>query len=154
MRFQENVSNLCKNISRKFPLIYNIRKVLPDKIKRTVYYSLIYPLILYNTPFVVCNKSYIRNLEKKHKKIIKILFNKNRRTPIEDLYKYTNLKPIEEIIKYSLDKIATKIKNKKVSNKILSNFNSSSIRERRFKLSYTSIKYSYTNELVKLMNNC
>ena len=98
------------------------------------------------------NKNELNKLEKYHKKLIKILFNFNKLTPTTEIYKITKLKPVNEIIQDNLKKMSYKIKNKDTSNKININFNKSKVREGRFQLCQTSIKFSYINEMTKIMN--
>ena len=153
MLYQENIISLNKKITKSLPLIYNIRNILPNHIKRILYYNIIYSRIQYYAPFLQWNKNELDKLEKNHKKLIKILFNFKKRTPTEEFYKTTKLKPIESTIEHNIYRLAYKIKTNGISNKINMNFNKSKLREGRFQLCQTTIKFSYINEVTKLMNN-
>ena len=153
MYFRENINTLKKKITNKLPLVYSIRHILPENIKRIIYFSMIYSNIQYFAPFLLGNKEELKNLEKNHKKLIKILFNFKKLTPTDEVYKSTKLKPLENIIQDNLYNFAEKIKNNNTSRKIISNFNCSNIRKGRYTLLQSSLKFSYYNEVTKLMNN-
>jgi len=153
MTFKENTIKLINKISRVTRLFYSIKNSLPKNIKKIIYYNAIYSRLIYNSPFLFSDKQHEDKLEKMHKKLIKILFNYNKKESTKRIYENTNLKSTYEINSRELIRIAEKIKTKNIGIKILHHFRESKLKSERYILTSTNHKYSLINELVKTLNN-
>lgn len=154
MKFSINTTELTKKLKITLPTIYHIRNILPENIKKIIYYSMIHSQIIYNSTFLRCNSQNFQQLDKTHKKIIKVLFKYDIRTPTSKLYDNTKIKSLEQIIDNSFQQIINRIRDKKISLNICSFFKKSSINHNRYVLIYNNLHFNYTNELMKMLNNC
>jgi len=154
LRFDSHISFLIKRLNSMLPLIYNIRNNLPKHILKSFYYSFIYSLILYSTPFIISSsETKLKDLELVHKKVIKILFKFNKRFNTSDLYIKTDLLPIHKILYFQMYIIAHKIHYNTAPEEIIKHFKWSSISNNRLVFSYTYSTFSFNNYISKLWNS-
>jgi len=154
LSFDTQINNISKKISSFLPIIYNIRKFLPYNTLKSFYYGFIFSSIYYSCPFILSSsKTSIQKLEIQHKKIIKILFNHNKRDNTEYVYKNTNLISIDKIATLQLQLWSYKIFYELAPQELLNYFKKSTICDHRFTLQHNNQKFSFNNTISKCWNN-
>ena len=101
MKFNAHIDHICNKVSKNIKVIYQLAPLLPMNRLVTLYYSLIYPYMIYCN--LVWGKAYSTHLDslfKLQKKIIRIinkkpflyhtneLFFKNKILKLHDIYLY------------------------------------------------------------------
>ena len=100
LKFHKHIDYVCSKVSRSIGIFYRIRDFVPNKVLSTLYYSLIYPFLIYcvliwgNTNVTHLNKLVV--LQKKVIRIItnstylahtSVLFNQMKILRFNDIYK-------------------------------------------------------------------
>ena len=80
--------------------MFRIRKCLPDKIKKIMYYAFVHThLTFLSNIWGHCTQSNMDRLRVTQKRCLKILFNFHPLTPSVDLYKHLEITPIDKLVK-------------------------------------------------------
>ena len=79
LTFTHHVNSVSKKMSRMVGLMYRIRKCVNNKTMFLIYYSLIYPHLLYGVPiWGNANDTHLAPLKRLQKKAIRLILNKER----------------------------------------------------------------------------
>lgn len=98
MKMNSMVSATIKKLCSLFPLVYNLRMLLPDNAKRLLFFAYIYSHISYIATFLpLCSQALINKLNSYYKKLTKCLFIASRRdswTTLRQLHCIPNVSDI------------------------------------------------------------
>ena len=90
LKFNQNVTNTIKKLQPHIHTFGHINKIVPTYTMKQLYYSFIYPHLIYTLPIWgthISNKIYIQPLHRTHKKIIRLICNKPPQTHTKPLMK-------------------------------------------------------------------
>ena len=74
LTFQQHISSIKKKVSRTISIMYKLRHFVNKKVLFSIYYSLIYPFLIYAIPvWGVANDSHINPIEVLQKKIVRMI---------------------------------------------------------------------------------
>ena len=106
MNWNEHIKSLIPRVSSLIGIVYRKRYLLPDRCKKSLYMSLVYPILLYGIE-IYANVPYstLKPLIVKCNSLLRILQHKPRRFNTIDLYKNYNTLPIDLLYKLSILKL-------------------------------------------------
>ena len=105
LKWDKHVMNICSKLTRNFHLFYNLRNLLPNHLKRQLYYSLVHSRIQYGIEvYGNCAKIMITRIQTMQNKLLKVLFKRPFRTPTIDLHNEYKLLKVEDIYRLNLMK--------------------------------------------------
>ena len=113
LNFHSHISQLCKNISRKLGFLSHTKFLLPLKIRKLIYSSLILP----NITYCINGWSHTNVTSLNHLKVIynricrSVLLTKRRDMSTQQLYQELNWLNLEQYIKFHLAVLAYKFVN-------------------------------------------
>ena len=90
LKFHQNATNTIKKLQPHIHTFRYINKILPTYTMKQLYYSYIYPHLIYTLPIwgsAQSNKTYMQPLHRTHKKIIRLICNKPPQTHVKPLMK-------------------------------------------------------------------
>ena len=97
-----HITQLCNSLARYFSIFYNIRNMVPVKLKKQLYYSFVYSRIAYGIEvYGSCNSTLLTKIQVMQNKLLKILYNRERRYPTNILHhevKVLLVKDIHEVL--------------------------------------------------------
>ena len=100
LKWENQIQSIIKKINSKIPLFYQLRNLIPNEKKILIFYSLILPNIIYGIEIYAKNKCvWINTLQKAQNRLLKILFNLNKRTNTGELHKNNNVLKLSELCK-------------------------------------------------------
>ena len=74
LTFQQHISSITKKVSRTISIMYKLRHFVNKKVLISIYYSLIYPFLIYAIPvWGVSNDSHINPIKVLQKKIVRMI---------------------------------------------------------------------------------
>ena len=93
-----HVDKLMKSLTRYFSLFYKLRDLIPDKIKRQVYFAYIYSRISYGIQMYGCAADRVINkLQTISNKLLKVFLKRDRMYSTSQLHKKLNILKIKDI---------------------------------------------------------
>jgi hypothetical protein len=106
LTWREHIENVKKKILRFSGIFHKLKQIIPLQCLKTVYYSMIYPHILYGVElYANTNKCNINALCVANNRIMRILLKANLYTPINELYAQFNTLTIPVLFKYQILKL-------------------------------------------------
>ena len=121
LSWNEHVTNLCNTLSRNFNLFYNIRNIIPDQLKKNLYYSLVYSHIQYGIElYGACKKQLSNKIQILQNKLLKVLFNLPYREDTNKLHYTLKVLKVDDIRKANILKFVYEAINK-ISIKVFHN---------------------------------
>ena len=110
LTWKKHIEFMCTKIKKFCGIFYKIRFKIPQKCLKTLYYSLIYPTILYGIEIYANTKiTYLDELIKLNNKILRILQFKDKNTTVQFIYIFSTLM-IPELHSFQLLLFAHKFK--------------------------------------------
>jgi len=153
LNFEKNTDHLIAKLSSYLPIIYNIKNFLPYEALKSFYYSFVYSVIIYSSPFIMANSmKHAYSLEIMHKKIIKTLFNYKKRHNTNDLYSKLKLMAVRKIEEIQICIYGFKIQNNLAPTEIRNQFKRSQTTVNRFILKQSKDNFSFSNNIAKNWN--
>jgi len=109
LTWSDHTQFVKKKIARFAGIFYKIRNSVPKHILRTLYFSMIYPHILYGIElFANTFSKYLDPIIKMNNKLLRILQNQNFRSSVNDLYTRFNTLPLPLLFKFQILQIMHK----------------------------------------------
>ena len=94
----EHIDNVYNKILKFTSIFYKIRHILPYKVLVTIYYAFVHSHLLYGIEiYGNTHRSYLNKLMVLNNKLLRILQNAPRNTPVVDLYKNFNTLTIPDL---------------------------------------------------------
>ena len=149
LSFKNHINSLISKLAYATYAFLKIRNYIPKYILKNLYYSLVYPHLLYNLPVWGCASEYLlQPLIKLHKKIIRIISgSRNYYEHTSPLFKQLSILKLHDMLTLTMTTQIFKIING-LSNKLLSNLIMNNQNVRRLNLrsthSHTLSKSKYT----------
>ena len=149
LSFKNHINSIISKLSYATYAFLKIRNIIPKYVLKNLYYSLVYPHLLYNLPVWGCASIYLlQPLIKLHKKIIRIISgSRNYYEHTSPLFKQLSVLKLQDMLTLTMTIQIFKIING-MSNKLLSNFIMHNQNVRRLNLrstrSHTLNKTKYT----------
>ena len=113
LSWSSHVKSLCNILSRNFNLFYNIRNIIPDHLKRQIYYSLVYSQIQYGIElYGACSKQLLNKIQTLQNKLLKVLYNLPYRTDTNVIHSSLNILKIDDIRKLNILKFVYEAVNR------------------------------------------
>ena len=110
LKFNEHISNICNKVSKSVGIMYKIRSCVPDHVLLNLYYSLVYPYLIYcNVVWGATYKSHLEHLSMLQKKIIRVITGQNYLAHTDPLFHETAVLKLSDIHTYLLALHAFKI---------------------------------------------
>ena len=95
---ENQIDKVKKKLLRFVGIFYKMTEILPYNIRKQLYFTLIYPHIIYGIEiYANTYLSYLEPLIILNNKILRILQNKKMKTPVKDLYKTYNTLHIPDL---------------------------------------------------------
>ena len=103
LSWNNHVTHICNLLSRNFHLFYNIRNILPNHLKKTLYYSLVYSHVQYGIElYGACRKNLLNKPQTLQNKLLKVLYNLPFRTDTNYLHSSLNILKVKDIYKMNI----------------------------------------------------
>ena len=103
LTWKEHINFLYSKLVKFTAIFYKIRDILPAKCLRQLYFSFVYPHLLFGVEiYANCANSTINCLNVLNNKIIRILLSVNRLTHVPILYKRLNVLPIAQLHHFNI----------------------------------------------------
>ena len=116
LTFEQHITNISNKISKSIGIMYKIKNQVPKSVLITIYYSFIYPYLIYgNEIWGGTNDCYIKPLILLQKKIVRIITGSDYLAHTNPLFNKTNILKLTDIHKHM---IATRIYKMKGSNAV------------------------------------
>ena len=119
LSWQTHIDKISKKMSRAIGLLYKIRPFINIKIMKTLYYSLVYPHLLYaNEVWGSADIIHLNSLIILQKRVIRLISNTDRRLedfsfpPSDPLFSKMEIIKIQDIFKINVSKFIFKCLNK------------------------------------------
>ena len=106
LSFKEHINLLCEKINKYIGVFYHIRHQLPEKCRRTLYFSFVFSYIYYcaeiygNVPL-----SSLKPLQLIQNRVLRALQYKNKYFPINEMHRDYEILKIQDIVEYKQNKI-------------------------------------------------
>lgn len=98
LSWDKHVNKLCTNLARNFQMFYNIRSILPNYLKRQLYFSLVYSRVQYGIElYGACSNRLLKKIQTMQNKLLKVLYNLPYRTATNDLHLELDLLNVKDI---------------------------------------------------------
>ena len=95
LKWDDHIDYLYKKLIKFTSIFYKMRDILPRACLYKLYYSFVHPHLLYGIEvYANASKSSLDRLLTLNNKLLRILFNKDFSTPINELYVSLNILPI------------------------------------------------------------
>ena len=103
LTWQEHINNISSKIARGIGVIGRLRHLLPKRILRTIYLTLVYPHLMYCSTVWSCTKtSYLHNLVLLQKRVVRYISLSGPRDHTSELYKSLNLLKLFDMINLNI----------------------------------------------------
>ena len=103
LSWSEHINKLCNTLSRNFYLFYNIRNLIPHRLKRQLYFSLVYSRIQYGIEiYGTCQKGLIDKIQILQNKLLKTLYKLPYVTDTNKLHTRLNILKVKDIYKINV----------------------------------------------------
>ena len=103
LSWDKHVQSLCSKLTRNFHLFYNLRNLLPNHLKRQLYYALVYSRVQYGIEvYGSCSKNRIKRIQTMQNKLLKVLFKRPLRTSTNELHSDYKLLKVKDIFKMNI----------------------------------------------------
>ena len=100
LKWDKHVNNLCNLLTKNFHMFYSIRNLLPDKLKKQLYFSLVYSRILYGIElYGACRATLLNRVQILQNKLLKVLYKLPYRTSTNDMHYKLKVLKVEDIYK-------------------------------------------------------
>ncbi|KAL7630974.1 UNVERIFIED_CONTAM: hypothetical protein RMT77_018738 [Armadillidium vulgare] len=129
LSFKNHINSLISKLAYATYAFLKIRNTIPRYILKNLYYSLVYPHLLYNLPVWGCASEYLlQPLIKLHKKIIRIISGtRNHYQHTSPLFKQLSILKLQDMLTLTMTtqifKIINGLSNKLFSKLIMNNHN-------------------------------
>ena len=103
LNFSSHISHICSKLSKTTGILYRICKFVPLNVLIKLYYSLVYPYILYGV--VIWGDSsdvYLNSILLIQKKIIRIITSSEFLSPTAPLFYSTKILHVKDVYRYNL----------------------------------------------------
>ena len=101
LNFSDHIDALCKKVSRLVGLMYKVSFFVPTDTLRVLYYSLIYPHLLFgNLVWGGTYNTHLSRILKLQKKCVRLIMSKPYRFPTENLFKEARILRITDVHSY------------------------------------------------------
>jgi exonuclease III len=113
LKFDVHISEICKKLSKSVGLLYKVSSSVPEKELINLYYSLVYPYLLYcNIVWGGTFSTHLAPLLLLQKKIIRILTSQPYLAHTDPLFHRAGILKLDDIHRYQLALHAFKIKSR------------------------------------------
>jgi hypothetical protein len=103
LSFDQHCKYVCSRIAQSNYIIAKSKRLLPKKILRTLYFSLVHPHLLYCLPIYSCTTAKnIKKIATMQKKAIRNICNVDYRHHTLELFKDLKIFPLNELIKFTV----------------------------------------------------
>ena len=103
LSWREHIKYILRKITCFSGIFYKIREKMPFKCLRAIYFSMIYPHILYGIElYANAHTTYLESLCKANNRLLRILQNKKIRTPTNELYQNFNTFKIPKLFEINI----------------------------------------------------
>ena len=104
LKFDTHITHLCNKIARCLGIMYKIKDLVPSRILTQIYYSLIYPYIIYCNPiWSNTYKIHIKPLELLQKKAVRIVTGSEYLAHTNPLYFRTKILKLPDVSLYCIN---------------------------------------------------
>ena len=106
LSFKEHINTLCEKIKKYIGIFYHVRHKLPEKCRRTLYFSFVFSYIYYcaeiygNVPL-----SRLKPLQLVQNRALRALQYKNKYFPINHMHRDYEILKIQDMVQYKQSKI-------------------------------------------------
>ena len=91
----DHIKHAYKKLIKYCSIFYKLRRILPLKVLKQVYYAFVHSHILYAVEiYANTHKSYLDKLNKLNNKLLRIIQNKPRKTHLTELYETYSTLPV------------------------------------------------------------
>lgn len=98
LKWEDHIEFLHSKLMKFVGIFFKLRTLLPQKCLRTIYFSMIYPHLLYGIEvYANCTNKALNKLNILNNKLIRTLLNKSLSTPVNSLYKSFRVLPINKL---------------------------------------------------------
>lgn len=98
LSWKNHIEEVHKKLLKFGSIFFKLRGIISQQTLRTLYFSLVYPNILYGVEiYANCCKTYLTKLNVINNKIIRTILNKDMRTPVTSLYSTFNVLPVNKL---------------------------------------------------------
>ena len=105
LTWSKHIAGIVSKITRFAGIFYKLREILSRPVLKTIYFSMIYPHILYGIELYANTcMTYLEPLIKANNKLLRIIQNKHFRSHTNDLYLNFNSLPIPLLFKFQIYK--------------------------------------------------
>ena len=124
LTFREHILEITKKISRLVGLLYKLKLSFPQSILKQLYYSLIYPYLIYCLPLWGCTaQTILEPLVLVLKKIVRLITSSEYLAHTNPLFKETSILKLKDLysnqVALIMHKILVQRKREKLRNEIL-----------------------------------
>jgi hypothetical protein len=103
LKWTTHIEAVHKKIIKFIGIFYKIRNKLPSEVLKSIYFAFVHPHLLYGVELYANTfASCLDKLNKINNKILRILQNKPKLTPVSELYVNYNTLPIDELHRQQL----------------------------------------------------
>ena len=103
LNFNVHVGKIANKISKTIGVMYKLRKLAPDYVLLQLYYTLIYPYLIYaNLVWGGTHEVYLKGLKLLQKKVVRIICNSDYLAHTDPLFFSLNILKISDIHTYLL----------------------------------------------------
>jgi hypothetical protein len=103
LKFDMHIDHIYRKLLRFTGIFYKLRNILPGKALRQLYYAFVHPHIIYGIEiYGNASQSVLERLCILNNKLLRILLNRNIRTPVTDLYSCYCTLPIDKLFQLQL----------------------------------------------------
>ena len=111
LRFSEHIRFICNKLSKSAGILYRLREFVPQQILTSLYYSLIYPYLIYgNLVWGGTFSQHLKPLKLLQKKLIRIITNSEYLAHTNPLFRQTNILKIDDLHKFILVQYMHKVR--------------------------------------------
>ena len=112
LNWQSHIQSVSDKLMKLCGIFYKIRNFLPLETVKVLYYTLVNSHIVYGIE-VYANtfESYLDKLVKLNNRILRIMYNKNLRTHVKELYTLCNTLPVNKLHDFNILKFVFKVIN-------------------------------------------
>ena len=105
LTWSKHITGIISKITRFAGIFYKLRDIIPRSVLKTIYFSMIYPHMLYGIELYANTcMTYMEPLIKVNNKLLRIIQNKHSRSHTNDLYLNFNSLPIPLLFKFQIYK--------------------------------------------------
>ena len=96
-----HITYLCYSLAKYLSVFCNVRMMVPEKLKKQLYYSFVYSRIAYGIEvYGSCNTTLLAKVQVMQNKLLMILYNKDRRYSTNTLHHELKLLQVKDITNF------------------------------------------------------